>query len=66
MMSVLRRVRDILPANSEQPNVPEQPSTRLYRCDPCSRTYVSESMESCPECGETVETTPTGQDLGYL
>jgi hypothetical protein len=42
------------------------PSSRLYRCEPCDVTYVSETMDECSRCGAAVETTPTEHDLGLV
>lgn len=39
-------------------------STRLYRCEACDITFVSEEMESCPKCCETLEQIPSGKELG--
>lgn len=36
----------------------------LYSCRECERTYISERMESCPECGERVEPVPNERELG--
>lgn len=36
----------------------------LYRCTNCDTTYVSERMDSCPECRGAVESIPDERDLG--
>lgn len=36
----------------------------LYTCPDCETTYVCETMESCPECGQPVESIPNERDLG--
>lgn len=41
-------------------------STILYACSRCDTTYVSEEMESCPWCSETVESIPNGYELGFV
>jgi hypothetical protein len=43
-----------------------EPSSRLYRCDACDVTYISETMTECSRCGTAVETTPTEHDLGLV
>jgi rubrerythrin len=42
----------------------DRPSTELYDCPTCERTYISERMESCPNCGTSVDPIPNEGDLG--
>ncbi|WP_372480913.1 hypothetical protein ACAH01_16090 (plasmid) [Halomicrobium sp. HM KBTZ05] len=43
------------------------PSTSLYRCSTCERTFVTDSeMEVCERCGDPVSRTPTGAELDFL
>ena len=39
-------------------------SADLYRCEDCDRTYVTETMENCSQCGGAVTEVPTAADLG--
>lgn len=36
----------------------------LYTCSDCDRTYISEEMDTCPECGRNVATVPNERELG--
>jgi rubrerythrin len=67
-MSLVQRVHSFLVQrhdSQEQPQELSKTAVQLYRCEPCSTTYIKETMESCPECGFAVETTPTARDLGF-
>jgi rubrerythrin len=56
------------PRTEDQDDDPARPetqqSTQLYRCSECAKTYVSSALESCPECGSTLEAVPNERDLG--
>lgn len=39
-------------------------STALYTCPNCETTYISSDMQSCPECGGSVDQIPSESDLG--
>lgn len=55
------------PGTPQDPTVDApEPSSRLYRCDTCDVTYISETMTECSRCGAAVETTPTEHDLGLV
>ena len=41
-------------------------TTKLYRCEPCGITYVSEDLDACSQCGDALERVPTEQDLGLV
>lgn len=40
-------------------------TTKLYTCSDCERTYISEGMDSCSECGAMVTQVPSEADLGF-
>lgn len=40
------------------------PSAALYNCQKCETMYISEEMQSCPECGSTVDQRPSAAELG--
>ena len=42
------------------------PSARLFRCSTCAKTYVTLSMETCPECEQAIEGIPNERDLGMV
>lgn len=41
----------------------ESQSIDLYTCDDCKTTYIKNDMQSCPECGEAVDPTPSFAEL---
>jgi rubrerythrin len=43
-----------------------QTSTTLYECPACETVYISEGMESCPECGDGVEHVPDEREIGLV
>lgn len=43
-----------------------RPSSRLVRCTTCAKTYVTLSMETCPECEQATEGIPNERDLGMV
>lgn len=45
---------------------PTRPSSRLFRCSSCAKTYVTRSMETCPDCNQTIEGIPNERDLGMV
>lgn len=54
--------RDEVPDDDEEAT--PEPSTSLYTCPACDRTYISEGMNACSNCDEPVERTPTKHELG--
>lgn len=38
----------------------------LYSCSSCGTTYISETMDTCPDCETAVESVPTEADLGMV
>lgn len=68
------RLRDLLgrfrPTQQSAPPEPDvEPdggvTTKLYTCSDCERTYISEGMDSCSECGAMVTQVPSEADLGF-
>lgn len=70
---VMSRLQDRLAAlvtNTETPT--ESPDTDadgrdsvdLYACPDCELTYIKDDMQSCPECGESVDPVPSFADVG--
>lgn len=53
-------------ADSNASEQAEEVPTTLYVCSECDVTYISIEMESCSNCGGTVEPTPDEYDLGIL
>lgn len=52
-------------AESQSPSERERNATAaLYTCPACETTYVCETMEACPECGQAAESIPNERDLG--
>ena len=57
---------------SEPNDDPEHPKTergvniRLFECSECAITYVSESMDSCSQCGKPVTAIQNERDLGLI
>jgi hypothetical protein len=66
-MGVITRVKTVFATKSdyEQSEGEVGWSSRLYYCDSCGTTYVSEEKEFCSQCKIPVENVPTEQDLGY-
>ena len=63
-MSIVTRVRNVMPIDRGRSQETEREPTRLYRCDSCDVTYISDEMDTCARCGSSVETTPTEAELG--
>lgn len=42
----------------------DDPSPTLYKCPECETTYISEEMQSCPECHCAVDRRPSADELG--
>lgn len=70
-MSIAKKVVDLLPSSqpetidadtAESDHVP----TTLYECEPCSTTYISRTMDDCPNCGSDVSEVPSEKELGML
>lgn len=38
-------------------------TTALFSCPACERTYISEVMDACSKCGESVTQIPTEREL---
>lgn len=70
IQTVVARTKDILDIEEQQDEAEEETepgedvTTTIYSCERCDRTYVSEEMETCSRCGETVEAVPNKYDLG--
>lgn len=43
---------------------PPKRSTTLYSCQDCETTYISEGLQSCPQCDGALDTTPDEYELG--
>jgi rubrerythrin len=43
---------------------PEARASSLFQCPSCETVYISEEMQSCPECGERVDHVPDEGELG--
>lgn len=70
--AVLRNLRSNVPdagrAAHEEPlsRTDGGASVGLYECPGCEVTYVSEGLESCPDCGAGVYSIPNERELGYV
>jgi len=56
-------------SNQRQPESDDESeswTTKLYHCEPCGTTYVSDDLDACSQCDTPVERVPTEQDLGLL
>ena len=42
----------------------ERSTASLYECPSCETVYISEGMQSCPECEARVDTVPDERELG--
>ena len=61
------RLTDSEPKDEEEnPNTERDVNTRLFECSDCAITFVSESMETCPECGQPVHPIQNERDLGLI
>ncbi|MFP8955624.1 hypothetical protein ACLI4Y_02765 [Natrialbaceae archaeon A-CW3] len=49
---------------SEPSETEERQPTPLYACDTCGTTYITDEMDSCPQCDGDVEQTPSFAELG--
>lgn len=68
--SVVKRVKNLFvsgqSAETGRGTKPDgDPSTLLYACSECGTTYISEGMQSCPECDTAVSRIPSERDLGF-
>ncbi|WP_254279198.1 hypothetical protein [Haloarcula marina] len=55
------------PAHGPGPDAQDRTTTTaLWCCAECSKTFIVEEMDICPDCGSAVEQTPTERDLGLL
>lgn len=67
-MDLIERVTTLLDSQNGRRDNTDGTSSRtesgLYRCSDCETTYVSETMDSCPECRGPVESIPNERDLG--
>lgn len=73
IQTVVARTKDLFdseesPAGEESEEESSEPgddvTTTIYSCERCDRTYVSEEMDTCSRCGESVEAVPNKYDLG--
>ena len=44
----------------------EARTTNLYQCEPCGTIYVSDGLDTCTRCDNSLEQVPTEQDLGII
>jgi rRNA maturation endonuclease Nob1 len=68
-MSIIRQIQSIVAGDrsAEDHDTETTPSTSLYRCCTCDRTFVTDTeMETCSRCEIPVERAPTESDLGLL
>lgn len=55
------------PSEAEaEPEPEDRTPVALFSCRNCSRTYICEEMEACPECGQEVECVPNERELGLV
>lgn len=52
------------PTTQATESTDDDTSATLYKCPKCETTYISEEMESCPECGGAVDRRPSAAELG--
>lgn len=71
-MSIAKKVADLIPssgptpAESSEDTEEDTGGTELFECEPCGTTYISETLEECPNCGASVESVRSERDLGML
>ena len=57
-------------ATSKRPKAIPKPdggiNSQLFECSACARTYISESMESCSQCGQAVDRIQSERELGIV
>ena len=41
----------------------DEATTALFSCPACETTYISEGMDACSKCGESVTQIPTEREL---
>jgi Zn finger protein HypA/HybF involved in hydrogenase expression len=51
-------------AESPPTEAVERSEASLFQCSTCETVYISEEMQSCPECGAGVDHVPDERDLG--
>jgi hypothetical protein len=51
---------------AEESTASEERTTKLFHCDSCDVTLVSEELDSCPRCDGSVEKVPTEDDVGIV
>lgn len=71
-MSIAKKVADLIGSStadstdaSDAPETQYEP-TSLYECEPCGTTYISDTMDECPNCGGGVAEVSSERDLGML
>ena len=69
-MTIVGRVTGLLSADQDgdapSSNQPDRDRARLYACEDCSTTFISAGMDSCPNCGDSIDRIPTERELGML
>lgn len=71
-MSIAKKVAGLFPSNIQDSAEPDEEGedergpTELYECEPCGTTYISGSMEECPNCGRSVEPVRSERELGMI
>lgn len=66
---IVERIKGLFEGRKSADDAPEtesdsDTSPSLYKCPDCETTYISEEMQSCPECGGAVEQRPSATELG--
>lgn len=51
-------VTELLGDDSDPETAPETPTTGLYTCQDCDRTYIGTAMSECPRCESPVTEVP--------
>jgi Zn finger protein HypA/HybF involved in hydrogenase expression len=58
-------LRELFGDSTESATEPaERDASSLFECPACETVYISEEMQSCPECGERVDHVPDEGELG--
>ena len=72
-MSIAKKVVGLLPAGgngtaqpAETDDEESSESAGLYECQACNVTYISDSMDDCPNCRDAVDQVPSERDLGMI
>lgn len=65
-MVSLEKIKTMLTGEEGEPSSNEQPTqtSSLYRCSVCDTVYISDEMQTCPECEDSVDQVPNERQLG--